>query len=297
MIPAFLWGTTYTVTQLTLAEWPPLLLGLLRALPAGLLLLAIRPSLPSSRRQWKTLSLLGLVNIAAFFGFIFIMALRLPAAISGVGMVAVPVVAMLFHWIYRRELPNKHQCVCSVGLLVTAVWLFDPKALDLDWIGLVALLMALSCVVSGSMITQRLGQTMHWYSVLTWQLLLGSVFLSMVMCVDMLRTPAPYLNAVSNISISNVFGLIWLSMLNTAAAYTLLVWLLQRMSVIDFAFGGIANPLAGIAGGVLLLSEDYSLMQYGMMALMIGLSILPNTFERLKRGKLNQVSKTSKLQN
>ena len=39
MIPAFLWGTTYAVTKYATPDWPPLLLGALRALPAGLLLL------------------------------------------------------------------------------------------------------------------------------------------------------------------------------------------------------------------------------------------------------------------
>ena len=46
MIPAFFWGTTYAVTQYTLTDWPPLLLGALRALPAGLLLLLLKPSIP-----------------------------------------------------------------------------------------------------------------------------------------------------------------------------------------------------------------------------------------------------------
>ena len=47
MIPAFLWGTTYAVTKYATPDWPPLLLGALRALPAGLLLLLIKPSFAS----------------------------------------------------------------------------------------------------------------------------------------------------------------------------------------------------------------------------------------------------------
>ena len=51
MIPAFFWGTTYAVTQLTLPDWPPLLLGALRALPAGLILLLIKLKIKSIMTQ------------------------------------------------------------------------------------------------------------------------------------------------------------------------------------------------------------------------------------------------------
>ncbi|MCF2848761.1 EamA family transporter, partial [Pseudoalteromonas sp. PAST1] len=54
MIPAFLWGTTYALTKYATPDWPPLLLGALRALPAGLLLLLLKPSLPT-RSQWPSL--------------------------------------------------------------------------------------------------------------------------------------------------------------------------------------------------------------------------------------------------
>ncbi len=51
MIPAFLWGTTYAVTKYATPEWPPILLGAIRALPAGLLLLLFKPSWPTAK-QW-----------------------------------------------------------------------------------------------------------------------------------------------------------------------------------------------------------------------------------------------------
>ena len=71
MIPAFFWGTTYAMTQFTLPDWPPLLLGAIRALPAGLLLLALKPSLPN-KTDWPVLIKLGAINIALFFSLIFI---------------------------------------------------------------------------------------------------------------------------------------------------------------------------------------------------------------------------------
>jgi EamA domain-containing membrane protein RarD len=61
------------------------------------------------------------------------------------------------------------------------------------------------------------------------------------------------------------------------------VWLLQRMSVVDFTFGGIANPIAGIVSGLLLLGESFTSLQYGLMAGMIVMSLTPQLAISIKQ--------------
>ncbi len=100
----FVWGTCYAVAQYTVPNFPPLLLALIRALPAGLLFLAIKPSFPKFEHH-RSLAILGLINIAIFFALIFVMATTLPAAISGVGMISVPVFAMIYQVIFLRKKP------------------------------------------------------------------------------------------------------------------------------------------------------------------------------------------------
>ncbi|MBT0321429.1 DMT family transporter, partial [Vibrio campbellii] len=241
MIPAFFWGTTYAVTQFTLPDWPPVLLGALRALPAGLLLLAIKPSLPK-KQDWKILLVLGTINIALFFGLIFVMALTLPSAISGVGMISVPVFAMLFGWVVYKRQPSLIQGISGAALIALAWFLFDPSSITLNPIGLIAMLSAIMCIVIGSSVTKSLGTRMHWWTVLTWQLILGGIILSIAAAIFASFDPEPYVSALQNTSLRNVGGLLWVIVLNTALGYGMYVWLLQRMSVVDFTFGGIANP-------------------------------------------------------
>lgn len=292
MIPSFFWGTTYAVTQFTVPDWPPVLLGALRALPAGLLLLAIKPTLPK-KHEWKSLFILGSVNIALFFGLIFVMALTLPAAISGVGMVSVPVFAMLFHWaVYKRKPSLMHVCQ-GIALITLAWFLFDPRSITLNPIGLLAMLAAIMCIVTGSSVTKSLGTKMHWWTVLTWQLIIGGVILSLAAAVLASFNPEPYVNAVSNVSIKNIIGLLWVILLNTALGYTLYVWLLQRMSVVDFTFGGIINPIAGIVSGLLLLGESFTALQYSLMIGMILMSLLPQLVVTLLKSKERQGIPTS----
>ncbi len=282
MIPAFFWGTTYAVTQYTLAGWPPLLLGALRALPAGLILFALKPSLPS-KENWKPLITIGIVNIAAFFSLIFVMALTLPSAISGVGMISVPVFAMIFHWIFGRTAPSFIQVTSGVLLILLAWLLFDPQSISLSAIGLTAMLCAILCIVLGSTLTKQLGGKIDWWAVLTWQLIIGGVVLSVFAGIHAFKLPQPYIDAFTNIDLRNIVGLLWIIVLNTALGYSLYVWLLQRMSIVDFTFAGIANPIAGIVCGGLLMNEIYEFHQYTLMLSMIVVSLLPQLIMLVKK--------------
>ena len=282
MIPAFFWGTTYAVTQFTLPDWPPVLLGALRALPAGRLLLAIKPSLPK-KQDWKILLVLGTINIALFFGLIFGMALTLPSAISGVGMISVPVFAMLFGWVVYKRQPSLIQGISGAALIALAWFLFDPSSITLNPIGLIAMLSAIMCIVIGSSVTKSLGTRMHWWTVLTWQLILGGIIHSIAAAIFASFNPEPYVSALQNASLRNVAGLLWVIVLNTALGYGMYVWLLQRMSVVDFTFGGIANPVAGFVSGLVLMGESFTPLQYSLMLGMILMSLVPQLVMSFKQ--------------
>lgn len=281
MIPAFFWGTTYAVTKFTLPDWPPLLLGVFRALPAGLLLLLIKPSLPK-KNEWRPLLLIGLINIAAFFSLIFVMALSLPSAISGIGMISVPVFAMVFHWIVKKKKPSFIQAFSGIALLLLAWLLFNPETLSLSPIGLGAMLAAIFCIIIGSHFTQTLGNKMDWWGVLTWQLIIGGLALAVVASMHAWHSPQIYQDAFIHFDTTHLMGLVWVCVLNTALGYSLYVWLLQRMSVVDFTFGGIANPISGIICGGILLGEAYTPMQYTYMTGMIVMSLMPQIVNMIK---------------
>lgn len=282
MIPAFFWGTTYGVTQATLADWPPILLGALRALPAGLILLAIKPTLPK-KSEWQILFCLGLVNIATFFGLIFVMALTLPSTISGVGMISVPVFAIVFNWVVNKHKPSAIQAMSGSVLIILAWFLFDPRSISLNPIGLGAMLAAIMCIIVGSYLTKSLGSQIHWWTILSWQLIIGGVILTVGAIVHSYIAPDRYVMAIESFSTQNAIGLVWVIGLNTALGYGMYVWLLQRMSVVDFTFGGIANPIAGILCGMILLNESFTATQYSLMIGMISMSLVPQFIRVLKQ--------------
>lgn len=283
MLPAFLWGTTYAVTKYATPDWPPVLLGAIRALPAGILLWFIKPSWPEAK-QWWGLLLLATVNIALFFSFIFVMAINLPAAIAGVGMVSVPVVALLYAWLVKRQPPALVQSFCALVLVVLAWRLFDPQHVTLNLLGIAALIGALLTIVIGSTLVQKVTTHIHWWTVLTWQLVIGGTLLALGAFVQAYYiAPQTYQFLAEEFTPLQWFVLFWLVVPNTAIAYTLYVWLLGRMTVVEFTFGTIANPIAGILCAVILLNEHYQAWQYTLMVLMILFSVLPQGLKLVKR--------------
>ncbi|MEI8631159.1 EamA family transporter [Vibrio sp. PP-XX7] len=282
MFAAFLWGTTYAVTQDTLSGWPPLLLGVLRALPAGLLLLMIKPTWPQ-RGAWWLLLITGLFNIAIFFGCIFIMALTLPSAISSVGMMSVPVFAMLVQWFVMKQRLSLIQIVSGLVVVVFAGLLFNPETIVLNPIGLIAMIIGILCLICGSTLTQRLSQQVDWWCVLTWQLIFGGGVLALVMSLHAVFHPTLYRETIMHFSMPNLYGLLWVCVMNTVVAYACYVWALQRLSVVEFTFAGVANPLAGVLCGVLMVNESYTWGQYTLMAGMVIMSLVPQFVKYYRR--------------
>ena len=82
------WGTTYLVTEEFLPPDRPLFSALMRALPAGLLLLAVQRTLPRGDWWWKA-AVLGLCNIGLFFPLIFLSAYHLPGGLAA-GRAGIP---------------------------------------------------------------------------------------------------------------------------------------------------------------------------------------------------------------
>lgn len=76
-----IWGTTYLATTELLPPGRPLLAAVVRALPAGLLLLLITRRLPRGVWWWRAL-VLGALNIGAFLALLFVAAYRLPGGVA-----------------------------------------------------------------------------------------------------------------------------------------------------------------------------------------------------------------------
>lgn len=78
-----IWGSSYIVTTQFLPNLDPITISVLRALPAGLLLLCIVRQLPSGHWIWK-MFILGALNFSFFWVLLFFAAYRLPGGVAAV---------------------------------------------------------------------------------------------------------------------------------------------------------------------------------------------------------------------
>ena len=89
-----IWGSTYLVTTEFLPQGYPLTVSMLRALPAGLLLLLAVRQLPQGI-WWGRVLLRGALTFSLFWGMLFIAASRLPGGVAATVGAIQPLVVLL----------------------------------------------------------------------------------------------------------------------------------------------------------------------------------------------------------
>ncbi len=88
------WGSTYLVTTELLPAGYPITLALLRALPAGLILLLLCRRLPKG--VWiGRIALLGALNFSIFWVLLFVAAYRLPGGVAATMGATQPLIVIL----------------------------------------------------------------------------------------------------------------------------------------------------------------------------------------------------------
>src|SRR5690349_14585605 len=104
-IPPIAWGSSYVVTRQLLPADAPLWGGVLRALPAGLLVLLLARRLPRGSWWWRS-AVLGILNVGGFFVLVYVAGQRLPSSLAATVMSTSAVSIMLFAWLLLRRRPR-----------------------------------------------------------------------------------------------------------------------------------------------------------------------------------------------
>ena len=99
-------GINYYVTRQFLPLDRPLWGAVLRALPAGLMLLAMARSLPRGSWWWKSV-VLGALNVGAFFVLIYLASQLLPSSVASTIMATSAAVLMLIAWPLLADRPKR----------------------------------------------------------------------------------------------------------------------------------------------------------------------------------------------
>ncbi len=255
------WGSSYLVTRQLLPADAPLWGGLLRALPAGLILLALSRRLPTGAWWWRSL-VLGVLNVGGFFVLIYIAGQRLPSSLASTLMSTSALVMMLLAWGMLRQRPRLLSVLGAlVGLIGVAVMLgFGGGPVDL-W-GVAASLGAMVASSFGYLLTVRWGSDIPAITMSSWQLVAGSlVLLPLALLVE---------GAPPALTVSSALGFAYLTLIATAVAYAAWFSGLRHLPAAAVGVVGLLNPVTGVVLGVLIAGEAFGVTQAFGLALVLG---------------------------
>ncbi len=245
LVPA-VWGTTYIVTTQMLPAGHPLFASLARALPAGLIALAITRTFPRGSWWWKS-AVLGILNIGAFFPLLFVSAYLLPGGVAAtLGATQPLVVAFLALLILREKLSAWRVSWGIVGVIGVGLIVLRSTA-TLDSVGLLAGLAGTASMGLGVVLTKRWGmpQGTTPLTLAGWMLTAGGFFLLPLTLV--------FEGIPQSIDGTALLGYAWLGLVGGLLTYMLWFWGISRIPVSSVAVLGLISPLvAAILGAVVL---------------------------------------------
>ncbi|WP_308258233.1 EamA family transporter [Saccharothrix obliqua] len=271
LLPALgpaIWGTTYYVTTEWLPPDRPLLAGLLRALPAGLLLVAVTRRLPAGDWWWRSL-VLGALNIGAFFPLLFLAAYRLPGGVAAtVGAVQPLVVAGLSAALLGQRMTLRVSLAAIAGVAGVSLLVLRANA-ALDWLGVAAALGGAVVMAFGTVLGKRWRSPAPLLATTGWQLVAGGLLLLPVTLL--LEGPPPALTA------ANVAGYAYLAVFGAAVSYSLWFRGVRVLPATEVAFLGLLSPVVATAVGWLVLGQDLTAAQVAGAVVVLAALVVAQT--------------------
>ena len=247
-------GTTYIVTSEFLPADHPLFSGLVRALPAGLLAIALTRTLPKGR-WWAKAAMLGVLNIGAFFPLLFLTAYHLPGGVAAtLGATQPLVVAVLAVLLLGEALSWWRLGWGLVGVVGVAMIVLRGEA-TLDAVGIVAGIGGAASMAAGVTLTKRWGRPpgVGAMAFAGWQLTAGGLFL---LPITLFTEGMP-----TSITAAGIGGYVWLGLIGGLLTYTLWFSGIGRLPVTSAALLGLLSPIMAAVLGAVFLGQLFGGIQ------------------------------------
>lgn len=259
------WGSVYFVTLHWIPAGEPLTAAVLRALPAGLLLLALRRSIPRGAWWWRSV-VLGVLNCGAFFVLVYLAAKLLPTSIAAMLMSLSPIAMMLIAWGVVAERPTLRRMLGAVMGVGGVALMLASSVGDVDSWGVAASVTAMAMYALGSVLAKRWSGEVDAVASSSWQLTAGGfLLLPVALAVEGVPT---------SLTGTAVLGYAYLSLVATALAFVCWFGALRRLTAGQVGLLGLLNPVTGVLLGVLAGGEVLSRLQWvGVGVVLAGVAL------------------------
>lgn len=265
------WGSTYAVATELLPPDRPLFTGVMRALPAGLLLIALSRTLPKGEWWWKS-AVLGGLNIGAFFPLLFLSAYRLPGGVAAVLGSAGPLFVVGLAALVLGERATLRTVLAAVtGAFGVSMVVLTAEA-ELDLVGLVAGVISSASMAAGTVMTKRWGRPegVGPLAMTGWQLTAGGLIT--IPIAALVEGAPPALDGKA------FLGYGYMMLINTGIAYWLWFRGIGRLTATSVTLLGPLSPLTAAVIGWAALGQALSPVQLLGMAIAFGATVAGQLF-------------------
>jgi probable blue pigment (indigoidine) exporter len=256
------WGANYFVTHEFLPADAPLYGAALRALPAGLVLLALCRQRPRGAWWWRS-AVLGLLNMSVFFVLVYAASQLLPTSVASTVMAVSPLTMTLMAWPLVSERPRTaHLAGAAIGLGGVCLMLLTG-AEGTSVPGVLASAAAMLVSSFGHILAKRWSAGTDVLASTAWQLTAGGLFLLPVAAA--VEGPPPALSPTALLA----FG--YVALVATALAFVAWFTGLRHLPAGTVGLIGLLNPLTGVLLGTAVAGEVLTGRQLcGLVLVLVG---------------------------
>ncbi len=243
-----IWGTTYFVTTEFLPHGYPFHVAMLRALPAGVLLLLLVRKLPKGI-WWSRSLILGALNFSFFWAMLFVSAYRLPGGVAATVGAIQPLIVIGLSRLFLAAPVRPLAIVAGLlGIVGVALLVLAPGAAALDAVGVAAGLAGAVSMAFGTVLTRKWRPPVSNLTFTAWQLTAGGILLLPVAYFLEPALPAP--------TAANILGMAYLGIIGAALTYFLWFRGLARIEPSAAASLGFLSPVVATLLGWLALGQS-----------------------------------------
>ncbi|MFG2879182.1 EamA family transporter [Streptomyces sp. NPDC048337] len=260
------WGSTYAVATELLPPDRPLFTGVMRALPAGLLLTALSRTLPKGEWWWKS-AVLGTLNIGAFFPLLFLTAYRLPGGVAAVLGSTAPLFAVGLAALVLGERAGLRTVLAAVvGVFGVSMVVLTAQA-KLDLVGIIAGVVSAASMAAGTVMTKRWGRPegVGPLAMTGWQLTAGGLVI--IPIAALVEGAPPTLDGKA------FLGYGYMMLINTGIAYWLWFRGIGKLTATSVTLLGPLSPLTAAVIGWAALGQSLNAVQLVGMAIAFGATV------------------------
>ena len=278
------WGSTYFFIQQALSGFPPFLLGAVRFIIAGLLMLAY--CIMKGEKVFDS-KLIPHAAVGGFFmlfignGIVIWVEQTLPSAVTAIMVSSSPL------WFVVLDKPkwsskfSNAAIIAGIALGFVGVILlfgerimhsFSPLGGKTEIIGLALLSVGVIGWAGGSLYVKYKIKTNNALVSTTWQILAGGLaFVPGIFLLDEYRQFDWHA-----VPVKAWLSLIYLVLMGSIAAFSAYVWLLQVRSATQVSTYAYVNPVVAVLLGVFVGGENISLVPVIGLAIILGSVLLIN---------------------